>query len=235
MALVSHLLKLAVALLMIVSIIELSFVSATVGWLHRTASKGFDFVYDGSTHHLAGTPQNFLVDQGHTSNGTAGTAFILIGLGGIIALWIRSRNPHQKRSCAIYFYYLWLALQIPALLLTIGALGYVFNVTNAREGQTIDQPLAANLGAGHEYPEGSWTPQNWFNAVSQLDLVSGRSDVLSHLHIMRGWQYNLIPFFLIQLAETILAFLDFNRWRRSGRNTQWDRNGGKKMSVHSEV
>ncbi|ETS83695.1 hypothetical protein PFICI_05571 [Pestalotiopsis fici W106-1] len=224
MAPVSLALKLAVALLMIISIIELSFVSATVGWLHRTASKGFHFIYDGSTYPLAGMPQNFLTDQGHTSNGAAGTAFVLIGLGGIISLWIRSRTPYQKRSFAIYIYYLWIALQIPALLLTVGALGYVFNVTNAREGQTINQPLAANLD-GSKYPEGSWTPQNWFAAVSHLDLVSGRGDLLSHLHVMRGWQYNLIPFFLIQLAETVLAFLDFSKWHR---------NGGK-MTGHSEV
>ncbi|KAI0177192.1 hypothetical protein BJ166DRAFT_17542 [Pestalotiopsis sp. NC0098] len=237
MAPVSLLLKLAVGLLMVISIIELSFVSSMVGWLHRTASKGFHFIYDGSTYPLAGTPLNFLVNQGHTSNGAAGTAFILIGLGGILALWIRSRTPYRKRSFARYIYYLWLALQVPALLLTVGALGYVFSVTNAREGQAIDQALAANLG-GSPYPQGSWAPQNWFAAVSKLDLAGGqRGDVLSHLRVMRGWQYNLIPFFLIQLAETILAFLDFAKWRRSGANDMdhLHRMNGGKMSTQSEV
>ncbi|KAM0815752.1 hypothetical protein AB5N19_01551 [Seiridium cardinale] len=224
MALVSLAHKISLGLLMIVSIIELGFVTGTVGWLHDTASKGFEFNYNGSTHKLAGTPSNFLVDQGHTSNGAAGTAFVIIGLGGIVALWVRNGGSHKSRTCGRNFYYLWLAFQIPAFLLTTGALGYVFNVTNARNGQTIDAPLAASLN-GTPYTADSWTPQNWFAAVLQLDLVYGRDDISSHLQIMRGWQYNLIPFFLVQLAETILSFLDYSRWRRSG----------SKLTLHSQI
>lgn len=213
MAFISIALRSAIGLLMAVSIIELGFVTATVAWLHSTASHGFQFGYQGSTHKLAGIPTNFLVDQGHTSNGAAGTAFVLIGLGGIAALSIRSRISHRSGSWGRYFYYLWLAIQIPALFLTLGALGYVFNVTRARDGQTIDVPLAASLN-GSSYSLGSWTPQNWFEAVLKLALVDGRSDIESHLYIMKGWQYNLIPFCVIQFLETILAFLDYSTWRR---------------------
>ncbi|KAH6646684.1 hypothetical protein BKA67DRAFT_663085 [Truncatella angustata] len=221
MAPVSWWLKVALGLLMVVSIIELGFVTATVGWLHSTASKGFRFRSNTSTYQLAGIPSAFLVDQGHTSNGAAGTAFVLIGLGGIVALWIRSRIDYHSSNPARFIYYLWLALNVPALLLTAGALGYVFYVTNARRGQTIDVALAAKLD-GSPYTLGSWTPQNWFAAVLQLDLVGGRDDISSHLQIMTGWQYNLIPFLVVQLVETVLAFMDFVRWRNSGgKNESW--------------
>jgi hypothetical protein len=208
-------LKAAIGLLMVVSIIELAFVSSMVGWLHLTASKGFNFFYNGAAYPLAGEPANFLVDQGHTSNGAAGTAFIIIGLGGFLALWIRNRSRSRERNSSLFIYYLWLALQIPAFLLTVGALVYVFVVTTARQGQTIDLALAATLN-GKAYTANSWTPQNWFSAVLQLHLVDASADIQTHLMLMRGWQYNLIPFAVIQLIETVLALLDFSQWRKDG-------------------
>ncbi|KAI0133963.1 hypothetical protein BJ170DRAFT_608112 [Xylariales sp. AK1849] len=209
-------LELAIGLLMVVSVIELGFISSTVGWLHQTGSKGFAFEYNNSVYILVGTPSCFLVDQGHTSNGAAGTASILIGLGGIIALWLRNRSQLRGGGLGFTIYYIWLALQVPALLLTIGALGYVFAVTNAHEGQIIDVALATG-SSGSPYPLDTWTPQNWFSAVLELDLISGRDDILSHLRLMTGWQYNLIPFFIIQLFETALAFVEFSQWRRGGK------------------
>ncbi|ORY67443.1 uncharacterized protein BCR38DRAFT_427065 [Pseudomassariella vexata] len=215
MAETSLALKIAISLLMVDSLIELSFVSSMVGWVHRTASKGFEFNYNGATYPLAGTPSNFLVDQGHTSNGAAGTAFVLIGLGGILSLRLRSRSNSRSKSGSNIPYYLWIALNIPALLLTLGALAFTFAVTNAHRGQIIDVELASRLD-GSPYPENTWTPQNWFPAVLQLDLVAGRSDIESILHLMRGWQYNLIPFSIIQLAETVLAVADLMSWRKGG-------------------
>ncbi|KAI6084010.1 hypothetical protein F4821DRAFT_243605 [Hypoxylon rubiginosum] len=209
-------LKLAIGLLMVESIIELSFVSSMVAWLHRRASKGFTFNYDGSTYLLAGEPLNLMVDQGHTSNGAAGTAFVLIGLGGILGLLLRSWSRNKSGGAATFarsIYYLWVSVNIPAFLLTTGALAYVFAVTNAHEGQTIDVALAAGLD-GRKYPLDNWTPQNWFSAVLGLDLVDARGDIQSHLSVMRGWQYNLIPLFLVQLCETILALWEFFDGRR---------------------
>ncbi|KAI1440466.1 hypothetical protein F5Y02DRAFT_345015 [Annulohypoxylon stygium] len=209
-------LKATLGLLMVDSIIELSFVSSMVAWLHRTASKGFTVNHDGSSYLLAGKPLNLMGDQGHTSNGAAGTAFVLIGLGGIVSLylryWARSKVGGLA-NFARFLYYLWVGLNIPALLLTIGALAYVFAVTNAHEGQTIDASLAASLN-GSPYPEQTWTPQNWFSAVLKLDLADARSDIESHLHVMRGWQYNLIPMFIIQLGFTILVLWEFATWRK---------------------
>ncbi|XXG96163.1 hypothetical protein Hte_002442 [Hypoxylon texense] len=217
-------LKAAVGLLMVESIIELSFVSSMVAWLHRRASKGFTFNYDGSTYLLAGEPLNIMVDQGHTSNGAAGTAFVIIGCGGILGLFLRSWSRNKSGGAATFarsIYYLWLSFTIPAFLLTTGALAYVFAVTNAHEGQTIDVALAASLD-GRKYPLDDWTPQNWFSAVLNLDLVDARGDIQSHLHVMRGWQYNLIPMFIVQLGVTILALWEFFDGRRQLKATTHD-------------
>lgn len=194
---------------MIDAIIELAFISSMVAWLHRVASGYFAVMYNGNMFYIAGKPLNLMVDQGHTSNGAAGTAFVLIGLGGIIALWLRSR-PHFHRSrLSVAIYYLWVVSNVLALLLTLGALAYVFAVTNAHNDQSIDVALASTLN-GKPYPLDTWTPQNWFDAVLDLDLAYDdvRADIATHYKVMRGWQYNLIPLFIIQLAETVLAVLD---------------------------
>ncbi|KAI2629915.1 hypothetical protein GGR54DRAFT_284972 [Hypoxylon sp. NC1633] len=210
-------LKVAVGLLMVDSIIELSFVSSMVAWLHQRASQGFTFNFDGSVHLLAGEPLNLMVDQGHASNGAAGTAFVLIGVGGIVALFLRNWSHSKQDGLGVFarsFYYFWVGVNVPGFLLTTGALAYVFAVTNAHEGQTIDAALAVGLD-GSRYPSDTWTPQNWFSAILQLDLVDARDDIHSHLSVMRGWQYNLIPMFLVQLGVTVLSLLEFFSWRKA--------------------
>ncbi|KAJ3503659.1 hypothetical protein NM208_g16471 [Fusarium decemcellulare] len=179
-----------------------------VGWLHHTATGSFAFQYRGSRNDLKGEPMNFITDQGHTSNGAAGTAFVLIGLGGIITLFLRSRPNPSKFS--ILLHYVWLVTNVLSLLLVLSALIYTFVVTNDHNGQRIDPSVAAGLDDGEKYPNQSWTPQNWYSAVLKLDLSDSdvRSDINSHLRIMRGWQYNLIPFFIVHLVETTLALLD---------------------------
>lgn len=208
-------LKAAIGVLMVDSIIELSFISSMVAWLHKTASGSFPVVAgDGSTFDLRGEPLHLLVDQGHTGNGAAGTAFVLVGVGGIVALWLRNRAGRFGRA----LYYFWLVCNVLALMLTIGALGYVFSVTSRHRRQTIDLGLAETL-RGTKYPLNEWTPQNWFAAFLDLDIAddSVRRDIASHYRVMRGWQYNLIPLFLVQLVETVLAVLDGLTWRREVR------------------
>ena len=202
------LLYVALGLLMVVAIIELSFISAMVGWLHSTASGTFTFRYRNRGINMKGEPANFIVDQGHTSNGAAGTAFIIVGLGGIIALSLRNRHNPGKYSRL--FYKTWLVFNVLSLLLVLTALIYTFVVTNQHDDQDIIPGFAAQLEYGQKYPLESWTPQNWFSAVLDLQLTGGdtRSDIEKHLRIMRGWQYNLIPFFIIHLFETALALWD---------------------------
>ncbi|KAK5941470.1 hypothetical protein PMZ80_006749 [Knufia obscura] len=217
----------AIGLLMVDSIIELSFVSSMVAWLHRRAGGSFEIAYNGSTYSLHGKPENELADQGHTSNGAAGTAFVLIGMGGILILWMRSRPNMWQKGFVKVLYHFWLVMTVLSALLTLSALIFTFIITSNHAGQTIDQSVASQLD-NHPYPNyvayplDSWTPENWFNAVLNLDLVhdSDRSAIDLRVHIMRGWRYNLIPMFIIGLAVAALAFWDaFNRRKaaRSGR------------------
>jgi hypothetical protein len=208
------LLYVALGLLMIVAIIELSFISAMVGWLHGTASGTFTFRYRNTGHTMKGEPANLITDQGHTANGAAGTAFVVVGLGGIIALFLRNR--HNPGKFSRLFYNTWLVFNVLSLLLVLTALIYTFVVTNQHDDQDIVPGFAAQLEPGQKYPLESWTPQNWFAAMLDLNLTSDseRSDIESHLRIMRGWQYNLIPFFIIHLVETVLALWDGMQRRR---------------------
>ena len=89
-----------VPILMVDAIIELSFVSAMVGFLHGRGSKPFEASdLEGGTFEISGTPEKLLENQGHTSNGAAGTAFILIGIGGLLAMWLQHR---RTRSVSMY-------------------------------------------------------------------------------------------------------------------------------------
>lgn len=201
----------ALALLMIVSIIELSLVSTMVWYLHH-GPHSYTFAYLQSTYLLKSHPQHFLLNQGHTSNGASGTAFILIGIGGFLVLWLRSRRK------LIALYYMWLVLNVLSLMLVLGALAYVFTVTTRHDGQQIDPRLAAELD-GRAYPVDYWTPQNWFSAVLKLDLTDHgqRNTIKQYLRIMRGWEYNLIPFFVIHFMETLLALWEARVWRKTIR------------------
>jgi len=214
-------LKVALGLLMVDAVLELAFISSMVAWLHTTASGTFTIARGSSTFELAGEPLNLMTDQGHTSNGAAGTAFVLVGCGGILALFLRGRPGFRGSVFGKLVYYAWVAANVPALLLTLGALIYVFVVTGAHAGQEIDVDAAAALG-GARYPLDTWTPQNWFSAVLRLDIAdpSVRGDIQSRYRVMLGWQYNLIPLFVVQLAETVLAVLDFLRRRREDRSSE---------------
>lgn len=228
-------LKVALGLLMIVSAIELAFVSSTVAYLHRTGGETYLVSYDvgnGPNGHLVqvpGLPTHLSVNQGHTSNGTAGTGLIVIGWCGMLALWLRGRGAlYHRRSLggllARTWYRLWLLAQVPALLLTLGALAYVFTVTKKHDGQTIDLSLVSQgiVGPDSTYPLLEWTPQNWFDALLRLELgVEGdRSGLETIRRVARGWQYNLIPFFLVQLVETGLALHGAQARRREERRSR---------------
>ncbi|RGP78692.1 hypothetical protein FLONG3_3147 [Fusarium longipes] len=213
MAFTRPLLYVSIGLLMVVSIIELAFISVMVSWLHRVASGTFPFEWQGRTYDILGKPANMIGDQGHTSNGAAGTAFIVIGCGGILALFLRNR--HNAGKFSRFFYNFWLVVNVLNLLLTIAALVYTFIVTTQHDGQSINPNLAARIDGAEKYPLESWTPQNWFPALLDLNLVdsSQRSDIELQLRIMRGWQYNLIPFVAIHLVETALALWDAKQRR----------------------
>jgi hypothetical protein len=98
-------LLIAILILMVVSIIELSFVSAMVGFLHGRANgffllnvPGNDSPSGPNTLELWAKPKNLLEDQGHTSNGAAGTGFVAVGFGGLLMIWWE-----RRRMRLVYF------------------------------------------------------------------------------------------------------------------------------------
>ncbi len=218
MALSTKLLYGAIALLMADSITELSLISSMVAWLHVRAGKAFEVEGPNGPFSLHGKPENLLLNQGHSSNGASGTAFIAIGLGGILALWLRSRQLKRDGSLhgfTRFLYNSWLVMTILSAIFSLASFVYVMDETFSHDNQAIDIIRASKLN-NHPYPNYvaypllSWTPQNWFAAVLELPLVSSsdRSDIKLHHTIMQAWEWNLIPMTVLGFVVMVLAFLD---------------------------
>ncbi|RMZ04261.1 hypothetical protein D0862_05365 [Hortaea werneckii] len=216
-------LSIALVILMLAAGLELASISSMVYWLHYRAGKDFTIACQDSTFSLHGKPEKLLVDQGHTSNGAAGTALVLVSLLGFVALAVRSRR--YPGSFSRFLYSFWLAMTVLSALLSIAALVYTFVITYQHDDQSIDVSVASTLDNRpypnyHAYPLESWTPQNWFAAVLQLDLAkqSERSDVEVHLAVMKVWKWDLIPLTVLGLIVVGLAFVEKNvRERRERR------------------
>ncbi|KAI0453791.1 hypothetical protein F5B21DRAFT_504883 [Xylaria acuta] len=208
-------LKACIGLMMIDAIIEVSFVSSSIAWLQDMAGRKFlHFVASGSKHRLSVLPLHLVTEHLQTINGASGTAFALVGLGGIAALvlrdWAQYRVGRVAKSCR-YFYYLWLSCNMPALLLTGATVIYVFAITNERAGQKISVPEAVSLN-GSPYDLNNWTPAGWFSAVLKLKLLRDRADIERQLAMMKAWLYNLPTMFLFQSGVTVLGYMDYSRW-----------------------
>jgi hypothetical protein len=64
-----------------------------VSFLHGSGGGPFEVAYPaGSTFLLAGKPANLVTNQGHTANAAGGTALILVGAGGLVALLLEKRS-----------------------------------------------------------------------------------------------------------------------------------------------
>jgi len=88
----------ALSLLMVDAVIEVAFIGSMVGFLHDRAGKFFTINAPNETFNLHGKPKGLLVNQGHTSNGAAGTALILVGVLGLLAIWLDKRR--FRRVCS---------------------------------------------------------------------------------------------------------------------------------------
>lgn len=233
----------AVSLLMVDSIIEMAFISNMVSWLHRRA--GGDFFIDypkGSVFPLHGKPEGLLVNQGHTSNGAAGTAFVAIGMGGLLILWLRHRQLQRSSTesgVSKFLHRFWVIMTVLSALLAFAALVYTFVVTYQHDHQSIDVAVASGL-PNHPYPDYvaypalQWTPENWFTAVLKLNLNSpgDRSDIQSQLRLMKAWRWNLIPLWIIGTAVAALAVVDMVAHRRgasSGRGQRLNNYSRKEL------
>ena len=232
----------ALILLTIDSAIELAFISSMVGYLHRSGANQYPFNSDNGTSALINAkPAHLLLNEGHTSNGAAGTCLILICFGGFLVLWTQRRrdqkvvllmswlgkearltktpqntSPRPSRLFLIYTIF-----TVISFLLTTAALGYTFAVTNQTKGQTIDTAVAVQF-QGEGYPLDQWTPENWTKALLALPITSDEdASYLEHwLRVMEGWKWNLIPMFLIGLCVASLSVMDCLRERRLSRTYQ---------------
>ncbi|KAK0634919.1 hypothetical protein B0T17DRAFT_502515 [Bombardia bombarda] len=208
----------ALLLLAIDAAISLALVSSMVAFLHTKGRGPFaiTFIINGPLVHLAGEPANLMVNQGHVTNGAGGTALVLVGFGGLIALWLENRSRKtQGKSSPIF--YLWVLIVVLSWLLTLSALIYVFKVTATTAGQSISLVLATDYQAPAKYPQDDWTPETWFSAVLNRPLVSQSDrDVIAHnLRLMRGWRLNIIPLFILGFVLMTLVIVEMVRMRKS--------------------
>ncbi|KAK0356592.1 hypothetical protein LTR91_014496 [Friedmanniomyces endolithicus] len=204
-----------IAILMLDCALEMGLLSATVYWLHYRAGK--DFIINnpgGGIFSLHGKPAGLLVDQGHTSNGAAGTAFVAVGLIGIFAFCLRRRarrtantRPHKF---ATFMYNFWFTIVILNTLLCLGALLYTFYLTLTHEHQHMNIVLASGLNNRPypnyvAYPDLLWTPENWLTAVLELPLASSgdRTNIQLFLTVQKIWRYNLVPMLILQTVRGV--------------------------------
>jgi hypothetical protein len=86
-------LAIALVLLTIDSAIELALISSMVGYLHRSGANKYPFdLGNGASALINAKPVGLLLNEGHTSNGAAGTALILICFGGFLVLFTQRRQ-----------------------------------------------------------------------------------------------------------------------------------------------
>ncbi|KIW95303.1 uncharacterized protein Z519_03887 [Cladophialophora bantiana CBS 173.52] len=213
-------LHVAMSFLMVDAVIEVGFVGSMVGFLHDRAGRFFTIDAPNGTFDLHGKPKGLLVDQGHTSNGAAGTALVLVGFLGLLTIWNekrRARRTQATNHSGLFVF--WVVMTVLSALLTLAALIYTFVVTAQTDDQTINLTVAAANPEPLMYPLDKWTPENWFVAVLALPLAhaSDRRDIRNHLRLMRGWRWNLIPLFILGVVVAVLAVWELvggRKWRQ---------------------
>ncbi|KAK4162282.1 hypothetical protein QBC43DRAFT_215770 [Cladorrhinum sp. PSN259] len=214
---------LVLALLSIDAAISLALVSSMVAFLHGYGSGPFEIRNPGGSNILlAGHPANLITNQGHTTNGAGGTALILVGVGGIIALLLerRARNRFARSSPV---FYIWAVIVVLSCLLSLAALVYTFVETSITDNQSINLAVAQANQAPTRYPLDRWTPENWYMAVLDLSLVDprDRSGITTNLRLMRGWRWNTIPLFVLGLVLAILVIVEVVRGRKVRREGRY--------------
>ncbi|RWA06953.1 hypothetical protein EKO27_g8153 [Xylaria grammica] len=193
-SLTSYLLRVILVMLIVNSVLEIGFASASAIWLRGLQHRVFHFFAYGSRHHLAGLPASFIVNHVNTSIAAA-VSGLMMGAWGLVALWMRNLTQYRTGAFAKYSrygYYLWVSANVPSLVLTVVAIIYVFTVSKVKTGHRIDTQLAVELN-GAPYTRDTWTPQTWLAAVLKLKLLRDREDISDQLKLMEGWQFNNIP------------------------------------------
>jgi hypothetical protein len=128
-------------------------------------------------------------------------------------------NNQTGSSRPTFIFTFWVVIAILSMLLTLAALIYTMVLTSTTDNQTINLNLAAANPAPKKYPADEWTPETWFVAVlNQVPLTfeSDRNDIRKQIRLMRGWRWNLIPFFILGLAVACAAVYEWVMLRRQG-------------------
>jgi hypothetical protein len=250
----SYLLPTLLSLLALDSLLEVGFIGSMVSYLH-IAHHDISFPIASTPTNPAFSlypkPAHISVNQGHTSNGAAGTALILVSILGALNLWVRARaakrsarhsasytqvrstsddagNTHTRseRKLPHSFAWLeptWVVFTVLSWLLTLSALIYTFVVTHQTAGSRIDPSIAAatyadRTGKLFPYPGDKWTPETWYKQVLTLGFVDSgeKGDIRTHLRLMQGWRWNLIPLFLLGGAVMAVAVVGWVEGRRDG-------------------
>jgi hypothetical protein len=97
-------------LLAIDAAVSLGLVTSMVAFLHSSGRGPFGVASpDGPPFPMAGEPANLVVNQGHTTNAAGGTALVLVGFGGILALWLerRERNKVSRHTLSLTHLFAW--------------------------------------------------------------------------------------------------------------------------------
>ena len=243
---------------MVDAVIEVGFVGSMVGFLHNRAGKFFTVDAPNGTFELHGKPKGILVNQGHTSNGAAGTALILVGVLGLLVISYDKRRVRRvcfssptsqpQREIQILIcdtqsqitthsgiFTFWVIMSILSTCLTLAAIIYTFILTAQTDDQSINLTVAALNPEPTKYPLDNWTPENWFIAVLALPLTheSDRSKIRNELHLMRGWRYNLIPLFVLGVVVSGLAVWELvggRRWRQGDSKEKFRGRVGEQYS-----
>ncbi|KEF59207.1 uncharacterized protein A1O9_04051 [Exophiala aquamarina CBS 119918] len=220
----------AIPILMVDGLIEVGFVGSMVGFLHDRAGKFFTIDAPNGTFDLHGKPKGILADQGHTSNGAAGTAVVLVGILGLIVIFSERRKARKSSTTGHSgLFIFWVVMTVLSAMLTLAALIYTFVLTAQTDDQTIDLAVAAANAQPLMYPLDNWTPENWFIAVLELPLAhdSDRNTIRKNLRLMRGWRWNLIPLFILGLTVASLAV-----WQLVG-GRRWKEGDSREKLRHS--
>jgi len=200
----------ALVVLMLDSAIELALISSMVGYLHRSGANKYPFRHGTGVSTIQAKPKGLMVDQGHTSNGAAGTALVVVSLGGFLVLFLQRRrakkNTTGKPSRLFLAYTIFTCI---SAVFTLAALAYTFTLTNQTKGNRINPTLASKTPVNDRYPADKWTPATWTKALLALplDRKIDQDYLRGWLKVMEGWKWNLIPMFLIGVVVAGLAVM----------------------------
>lgn len=201
-------------------IISLAFLSTMVNFLHTVGSGPYrirKLPGDGDIL-MHGEPAGLMTNQGHTTNAAGGTAVVLVGFGGLIALIAENRSRRRTGQSSPLFS-AWVVATILSWLLTFSALVYTNVVTNQAGSQNIDPTVLGDNPFPAKYPLDKWTPENWYRLVLALpwqpDQQALRKAIAQNLRIQVGWRNNLIVLFILGFILMYLAVLELITTRRN--------------------